>query len=43
MRHQEIKKKTNEGLADMADMVERDHEVQMARAELYKIGKYRYF
>ena len=34
------KKKTNEGLADMADMVERDHEVQMARAELYKIAKY---
>ena len=24
----------------MADMAERDHEVQMARAELYKIGKY---
>jgi len=34
------KKETNEGLADMADMAERDHEVQMARAELYKIGKY---
>ena len=29
-----------EGLADMADMAERDHEVQMARAELYKIAKY---
>ena len=29
-----------EGLADMADMSERDHEVQMARAELYKIAKY---
>jgi len=28
------------GLADMADMAERDHEVQMARAELYKIAKY---
>lgn len=40
MRHQEIKKKTNEGLADMADMVERDHEVQMARSDLYKIAKY---
>ena len=36
----ERKKKTNEGLADMADMAERDHEVQMARAELYKIAKY---
>ena len=29
-----------EGLADMADIAERDHEVQMARAELYKIAKY---
>ena len=27
------------GLADMADMAERDPEVQMARAELYKIAK----
>ena len=34
------KKKTNEGLGDMATAVERDHEVQMARAELYKIAKY---
>ena len=34
------KKKANEGLADMADITERDHEVQMARAELYKIAKY---
>jgi len=33
---QEVK----EGLADMADIAERDHEVQMARAELYKIAKY---
>ena len=32
--------KVDEGLADMADMAERDHEVQMARAELYKIAKY---
>lgn len=31
---------TIEGLADMADFSERDHEVQMARAELYKIAKY---
>jgi hypothetical protein len=31
---------TNEGLADMAQMAERDHEVQMARADLYKIAKY---
>jgi hypothetical protein len=33
-------KKTNEGLGQIADEAERDHEVQMARAELYKIGKY---
>ena len=31
---------TNEGLGMIADEAERDHEVQMARAELYKIGKY---
>ena len=36
MRDKEIK----EGLADLADLAERDHEVQMARAELYKIAKY---
>ena len=34
------KKKTNEGLADLADLAERDHEVQMARSDLYKIAKY---
>lgn len=28
------------GLADLADRAERDHEVQMARAELYKTAKY---
>tara|TARA_B110000503_G_C7156445_1_gene417564 strand:+ start:269 stop:625 length:357 start_codon:yes stop_codon:yes gene_type:complete len=33
-------KKTNEGLADLADMAERDHEVQMARSDLYKLAKY---
>ena len=34
-------KKVNEGhLGDMAHAAERDHEVQMARAELYKIAKY---
>ena len=33
-------KKLKEGLADMADIAERDHEVQMARADLYKIAKY---
>jgi hypothetical protein len=35
-----LKKKTNEGLGELADMAERDHEVQMARSELYKIAKY---
>ena len=34
------KKSIEEGLADLADMAERDHEVQMARADLYKIAKY---
>lgn len=33
-------KKINEGLADMAQKAESDHEVQMARADLYKIAKY---
>ena len=43
MREAELKNKQavkEGGLADMADMAERDHEVQMARAELYKIAKY---
>ena len=35
-----IKNDVKEGLADKADMAERDHEVQMARADLYKIAKY---
>ena len=30
----------SEGLADLADRAERDHEVQMARSDLYKIAKY---
>lgn len=34
------KTRINEGLADLADIAERDHEVQMARAELYKLAKY---
>lgn len=33
-------KKIKEGLGDMAHLAEKDHEVQMARAELYKIAKY---
>jgi len=34
------KKQTNEGLAELAGVVDQDHEVQMARADLYKIAKY---
>jgi len=34
------KTKLHEGLADLAGAVEQDHEVQLARAELYKIAKY---
>ena len=34
------KKKIKEGLALTADTAERDHEVQMARSDLYKIAKY---
>jgi hypothetical protein len=33
-------RKIQEGLGELADMAERDHEVQMARADLYKIAKY---
>ena len=41
MRKSELKKsRVNEGLADLADRAERDHEVQMARSDLYKIAKY---
>ena len=29
-----------EGLGELADVAERDHEVQMARADLYKLAKY---
>ena len=36
MREQEIR----EGLGELADRAEMDHEVQMARADLYKIAKY---
>ena len=36
MRDKEI----NEGLGDLAHAAEKDHEVQMARAELYKLAKY---
>jgi hypothetical protein len=33
-------KQVKEGLGDLAAMAERDHEVQMARADLYKLAKY---
>jgi len=36
MKRQEIE----EGLGELADIAERDHEVQMARADLYKSAKY---
>lgn len=35
-----MKKQVKEGLADLAQRAEHDHEVQMARADLYKIAKY---
>jgi putative cell wall-binding protein len=34
------KNELQEGLGELADRAERDHEVQMARADLYKIAKY---
>jgi len=33
-------KDLNEGLGDLAHAAEKDHEVQMARADLYKLAKY---
>ena len=36
MKHKELK----EGLADLAHRVEQDHEVQMAKSDLYKAAKY---
>jgi hypothetical protein len=33
-------KKISEGLSELADTTDRDHEIQMARAELYKIADY---
>ena len=41
MRKNDLKKsRIDEGLADLAQKAESDHEVQMARAELYKLAKY---
>ena len=36
----DMDKEIKEGLADLAQRAEHDHEVQMARADLYKIAKY---
>lgn len=33
-------KRTNEGISELATGVDRDHEVQMARSELYKLAEY---
>ena len=38
MKNNEI----TEGLGELADGIERDHEVQMARAELYKMASTQY-
>jgi hypothetical protein len=35
-----VRKKTNEGLAEFAGVADQDHEVQMARSDLYKIAEY---
>jgi len=40
MEHLMREKDIKEGLADLAQRAESDHEVQMARADLYKIAKY---
>lgn len=34
------KKRTNEGISDYAEIADKDHEVQMARSELYKLAEY---
>lgn len=39
MRKEQLKQ-IEEGLGDLAHRAEQDHEVQMARSELYKIAKY---
>jgi hypothetical protein len=36
----QTRKKTNEALSDLASATDLDHEVQMARAELYKLAEY---
>ena len=39
-KDKKMRKNVKEGLADLAQRAEHDHEVQMARADLYKIAKY---
>ena len=39
-KEETMNKAIKEGLADLAQKAEHDHEVQMARADLYKIAKY---
>jgi len=39
-KEENMSKAIKEGLADLAGRAEADHEVQMARADLYKIAKY---
>ena len=40
MKENKRKQKIKEGLADLAASAEYDHEIQMARSELYKLSKY---
>lgn len=40
MKNQFSKKQIQEGLAELAAKAEQDHEIQMARSELYKLSKY---
>ena len=39
-KDQTMKKNVKEGLADMAGKVDKDHEIQMARSDLYKLAEY---
>jgi len=39
-KDQTMKKNVKEGLADMAGRVDQDHEIQMARSDLYKLAEY---
>jgi hypothetical protein len=39
-KYDKYSEEVKEGLGELADAAERDHEVQMARADLYKLAKY---